>query len=77
MDAQEVIIGGDLNNDLGRDHYCTHALNKFVEHENLYLCVMDECNIVIHTYYSKSCDSSFLIDHFLDSENYSSSLPQF
>ncbi len=35
VDAQQVIIGGDLNTDLVRDHYCTCALNQFVENENL------------------------------------------
>ncbi len=33
---------------------------------------MDECNTVMHTYYSKGCDSRSLIDHFLISENCSS-----
>ncbi len=74
MDAQQVIIAGDLNTDLVRDHYSTHALNQFVENENLYLCVMDEYNTVMHTYYSKSCDSRSRIDHFLISENCSSAL---
>ncbi len=77
MDAQQVIIGGDLNTDLVRDHYWTHALNQFVENEHLYLCVMDECNTVMHTYYSKNCDSMSLIDDLLISENCSSALQQY
>ncbi len=35
---------------------------------------MDECVTIMHTYYSKSCDSMSLIDHFLISENCSSAL---
>ena len=77
VDAQQVIIRGDFNTDLARDHYCTRALNQFVSDENLYLCVTDDCNTVIYTYYSKSCDSMSLIDHFLIRENCSTALQQY
>ncbi len=77
VNAQQVIIGGDLNTDLVREYYCTHALNQFVEKENLYLCVTDECNTVMHTYYSMSCDSRSPIEHFLISEKCSSALQQY
>ena len=68
-DAQQVILAGDFNTDLGRNSYCTHALNEYVSEENMYFSVSAPCNTVQFTYQSKGSGRRSLIDHFIISDN--------
>ena len=72
LDCQYFIIGGDINCDLSRNVPQTHALNDFIEQENLFMCLKHESAKVPYTFHSGNSFST--LDHFIVTPNFKQSI---
>ena len=71
-DCQYFIIGGDINCDLSRNVPQTHALNTFIEQENLFMCLKHNVANVPYTYSNGNSFST--LDHFIVTPNLEQSI---
>ena len=74
-DVSYVIVGGDFNTDFSRtSSYHTMLLRNFCNEHSLIPCVETECSDVNFTYMSDINNALSVLDHFIVSESFVSSL---
>jgi hypothetical protein len=70
LDVDFIVIGGDLNTDLGR-HRSMHVepLKEFCSRHSLAFCIEQSVSSVKFTYYNDFNAAQSTVDHFIVSEN--------
>ncbi len=69
VNADHIIIGGDLNTDFRRKGYRAQKLKSYIANESMLSCAQFGCADIPYTYESKQNGTRSILDHFIVTEN--------
>ena len=68
--VEHICVLGDMNTDYSRAHsWHTQALNRFIDHENLYVALQHSSSNVPYSYSNSYSQCYSILDHIFLSES--------